>query len=126
MKSHLHKTIFTCLALIIMITSRSTFATGGDPVAGKEKSKLCQGCHGEDGSSTGELVPKISGQYEKYIVKQLQEYRAGLRSNEIMNAMAVTLNDKDITDISSYFAHQVKMKGDGSTPNEKGKKIYLK
>ena len=31
----------------------------GDPVAGKEKSALCQGCHGEDGNSAASvLAPK--------------------------------------------------------------------
>lgn len=99
---------------------------GGDPVAGKEKSRLCQGCHGEDGNNIDELIPKLAGQYEKYISKQLRNYQAGVRSHEIMNAMAATISDEDLADISSYFANQAKMKGNGSTPSEQGKNIYLK
>lgn len=99
---------------------------GGDPVAGKEKSRLCQGCHGEDGNSIDELIPKLAGQYEKYISKQIRNYQAGVRSHEIMNAMAATLSDEDLADISSYFANQAKMKGNGATSNEQGKNIFLK
>jgi cytochrome c553 len=32
----------------------------GDPVAGKEKSALCQGCHGENGNSTSADYPKLA------------------------------------------------------------------
>ena len=98
----------------------------GDPVAGKVKSQICQGCHGMDGNSTDELIPKLAGQYEIYILKQMRNYQAGTRSHEIMNGMAAPLNDKDLTDISAYFAIQPTMKGNGATTNEIGKKIYLK
>ena len=32
----------------------------GNPVAGKEKSELCQGCHGEDGNSPDSMTPKLA------------------------------------------------------------------
>jgi cytochrome c553 len=98
----------------------------GNPVAGKEKSQICQGCHGVDGNSTDELIPKLAGQYEEYIAKQMHNYQAGTRSHEIMNGMAAPLSDKDLGDISAYFASQPIMKGNGSTNNEIGKKIFLK
>jgi cytochrome c553 len=127
-----------CLALAVLLAAPSAFAgsgntdtlkrrTGsGDPVAGKEKSQICQGCHGMDGNSTDELIPKLAGQYDEYISKQLRNYQAGTRSHEIMNGMAAPLNDKDLADIAAYFADQAMMKGNGSTPNEKGKNIFLK
>lgn len=98
----------------------------GDPVAGKVKSQICQGCHGVDGNSSDELIPKLAGQYEEYITKQLRNYQAGTRSHEIMNGMAAPLSDKDLADISAYFAIQPIMKGNGLAPNEIGKKIFLK
>jgi len=114
------------LALAVLLAVPSAYAQSGNPVAGKEKSRLCQGCHGVDGNSTDELIPKLSGQYESYILKQLRNYQAGVRSHEIMNAMAAAMNDDELADISAYFANQAKMKGSGSTPNEIGKNIYLK
>jgi cytochrome c553 len=95
----------------------------GDPVAGKEKSLLCQGCHGEEGISIEGLIPKLAGQYGKYIAKELRNYQAGTRSHQIMNAMAATISDEDLADIAAYFASRTKMKGSGSD-NELGKKLF--
>ena len=97
----------------------------GDPIAGKEKSQLCQGCHGEDGISVEPLIPKLAGQYAKYISKQLRNYQAGTRTHQIMSAMAATINDDDLADIAAYFASLPKMKGNGATSNPIGKNIFL-
>jgi len=98
----------------------------GNPAAGREKSQLCQGCHGEFGNSTEPLVPKLAGQYGKYIAKELRNYQAGVRTHQIMNAMAGTISDDDLADIAAYFASQPKMKGSGATENELGKKLFTK
>jgi len=98
----------------------------GNPASGREKSQLCQGCHGEFGNSTEPLVPKLAGQYGKYIAKELRNYQAGVRTHQIMNAMAGTISDDDLADIAAYFASQPKMKGDGKPANELGKKLFTK
>lgn len=98
----------------------------GNVASGSDKAKLCEGCHGEFGVSIDPLVPKLNGQYDKYIAKQLRNYQAGIRSHQIMNAMAATINDEELADISSYFAKQTKMKGNTPTTNDKGKNLYLK
>jgi cytochrome c553 len=97
----------------------------GNPIAGKEKSQLCQGCHGEFGDSTDPLIPKLAGQRGNYISKQIRNYQAGARTHEIMDAMAMTVSDDDLADIAAYFASQNKMKGDGSAENQLGKKLFL-
>jgi cytochrome c553 len=98
----------------------------GDPVAGRTKSQLCQGCHGEFGISTEPLIPKLAGQYGAYIAKQVRNYQAGVRSHQIMNAMAATLTtDEDLADVVAYFASQKKMKGGGAAENPLGKDIFL-
>ncbi len=96
----------------------------GDPVAGKEKSQLCQGCHGEEGISVEPQIPKLAGQYAGYIEKQVHDFQNGIRSNPIMNGMAATVDDPDLPDIAAYFASRNKMKGDGSS-NALGKKLFL-
>jgi cytochrome c553 len=96
----------------------------GDPVAGREKSVLCQGCHGEEGISIEGMAPKLAGQYAKYIVKQLRNFQSGTRVHEIMSAIAQTVSDDDLADIAAYFASREKMKGDGHD-NELGKKLFL-
>lgn len=135
---HIKNHIAVWLALAVLLAAPSVLAasattdklkrlTGsGDPVTGKIKSQICQGCHGLNGNSTDELIPKLAGQYDEYIIKQLRNYLSGTRSHEIMNGMAAPLSDKDLADISAYFASQAIMKGSGATPSEEGKKIYLK
>jgi cytochrome c553 len=95
----------------------------GDPVAGAEKSQLCQGCHGTEGISLEGLIPKLAGQYGKYIAKELRNYQSGTRSHQIMNAMAATISDDDLADIAAYFSSRKKMKGEGKD-NEIGRKLF--
>jgi cytochrome c553 len=97
----------------------------GNPAAGREKSLLCQGCHGVDGISFEPLVPSLAGQYGKYIEKQIRNYQAGTRSHQIMNAMVGTIaTDQDRADIAAFFASQPKMKGSGPG-NDVGKDLFL-
>jgi cytochrome c553 len=110
--------------VIVLFSATSVFADdspddikqrigAGDPVAGKEKSALCQNCHGEDGNSASSDFPKLAGQYAVYIQKQIKDFQAGSRKNEIMTDMAATVTDnQDLLDISAYFASQQKMKGE--------------
>ena len=104
----------------------------GDPVIGKDKSALCQGCHGEDGNSVSGDFPKLSGQWSDYIQKQVREFQNGARYNEVMTDMAMSVdNFNDLFDIAAYFASQKQM---GGTPIEddaehklylEGQKLYM-
>ena len=60
----------------------------GDPVAGKDKSLLCQGCHGEVGVSIEGMAPKLAGQYAGYIEKQVHNFQSGARVHEINSHLA--------------------------------------
>jgi cytochrome c553 len=98
----------------------------GDPVAGAEKAALCQGCHGETGNSTEPLIPKLAGQYGNYIAKQVRNYQAGIRTHQIMGAVAATVTEDELSDISAFFAHQPMMTGGGvGLNNQMGKELYL-
>lgn len=83
-------------------------AAEGDPVAGKGKTSMCAGCHGIGGYKTvfPEVyhVPKLGGQHAAYLVKALQEYRAGSRSHPSMKAIAAGLSDQDMADLAAYYA----------------------
>jgi len=96
----------------------------GDPALGRTKSEICQGCHGELGDSPDPMVPSLAGQYGIYISKQLRDFQAGLRTHQIMSAMAATISDKDLADISAYFSSRPKMKGNGLGGNPLGEKLF--
>lgn len=97
----------------------------GDPIAGKEKSAACQGCHGEDGNSDAPNFPKLAGQYAAHLQKQMYDYQKDLRSDPLMSGMAAGVTERqDMLDITAYFASQKQMKGSGGG-NEAGKKLYI-
>jgi cytochrome c553 len=131
----MNRNLTAVLATAVLFTTSTAFAQNdiaksgqtrtGDPVAGKAKSLLCQGCHGEDGNSLSTLVPKLAGQNDGYIAKQVHNFQAGIRKHAIMNDLAVTVNDEDLADIAAYFASRNKMKGDGSTNNQVGRDLFL-
>ena len=87
------------------------FASGasadGDANAGRNKAAMCQGCHGIDGYRMAfpevYSVPRLGGQHQPYIVKSLQAYKSGARSNPTMRAIATTLSDKDMADLAAYY-----------------------
>ncbi len=79
----------------------------GDAVAGKTKSAACGGCHGFDGNSPISMYPKLAGQNEAYIVKQVKDFKANTdRQNPIMMGMVAALSDADAADIGAYFQAQ--------------------
>lgn len=130
------QSFFLTLSLIALLNISHAFAgdsqfeiaqriSNGDPIAGKEKSTLCQGCHGELGISPTSNVPNLAGQWSAYIMRQLRDFWAGSRSDQLMTDMAGTVtNTSDAFDISAYFASQNLMTG---TPhkNEIGERLYV-
>jgi len=97
----------------------------GDPAAGKDKSALCQGCHGEKGISEAPTFPKLAGQFANYLQKQIHDFQNEARVDPTMSGMAATVTERqDLLDITAYFASQKQMKGSGSN-NSAGKQLFL-
>jgi cytochrome c553 len=84
----------------------------GNPAAGKEKSAICQGCHGEDGITVNPMCPSLAGQFPKYIEKQIHDFQKEKRVDPIMSGMAAMLTEnQDIKDIAAYFSSRKRMDG---------------
>lgn len=81
-------------------------AVAGDAAAGQTKAATCAACHGPDGNSPLPNFPKLAGQGEAYMVKQLKEFKAGKRVDATMNAMAAPLSETDMQDLSAFFSSQ--------------------
>ncbi len=64
---------------------------------------VCSSCHGADGNSMIPANPKLAQQHRDYIVKQLQEFKAGKRANAIMTGMAAGLSDDDMKNIGAWL-----------------------
>ena len=104
-------------------------AVAGDAKAGQAKAGACAACHGLDGNSSDAQYPKLAGQHERFIWRQLKLFKSGQRENPIMQGMAAALSEQDMRDIGAYFATQKAVPGVADdTPitsgQNAGKKFY--
>ena len=85
----------------------------GDATAGKASYMICQTCHGPKGGGNKALnSPKLTGLQDWYIVRQLKNFKAGIRGTKSgdlfgmqMRPMAMTLaNDEAINNVAAYIA----------------------
>lgn len=97
----------------------------GDAAEGKKKSVVCAACHGVDGNSASVVWPNLAGQHQKYIVKQLLDYKKGIRSEASMRAFALGLSVQDIEDLAAYYASQPRKLGVAKKKYlQRGEQIY--
>jgi len=83
----------------------------GDAKAGGAKAAACGACHGADGNSAIEMYPKLAGQNEAYIARQLALYKTMHRQDPIMLGFASSLGPQDMHDVGAYFASKAVMPG---------------
>jgi cytochrome c553 len=103
-------TITHCALAFVLAAFPMLAAADGNPLAGKEKAKVCEACHGLDGKSVDPSYPNLAGQYESYLQKSLGDYRSGRRQNAIMAGFAGNLTDQDIKDLAAWYASQEGLK----------------
>jgi cytochrome c553 len=68
--------------------------------------QVCAACHGADGNSVSPANPSLAGQGADYITLQLMHFKAGVRANPTMQAMAAPLSDDDMRALGVYFEQQ--------------------
>ncbi|TPH13404.1 c-type cytochrome [Litorilituus lipolyticus] len=79
-------------------------AAQGDAAAGKTKAAACGACHGAAGISAMGIYPNIAGQKDAYIIKQLNDFKSGARTDMMMAPMAANLSEQDMADLAAYYA----------------------
>jgi len=99
------KLLITTLAFLTLGAVAPSMAAG-DASAGKSKAAVCAACHGMDGNSPSDMFPKLAGQGEAYLVKQLNEFKSGARNNAVMAPMVAALTEQDMADLAAYYAGQ--------------------
>ena len=101
--------MFPLKILVVSLASALALSAhaAGDPVAGKQKTAMCQGCHGIAGWKTAfpevYSVPKLGGQHPAYLLASLKAYKRGERDQPSMRAIAADLSDKDLEDLAAYY-----------------------
>ena len=124
--------VLVSLLLTLGITGIAQAA--GNAEAGQEKVAVCGACHGADGNSAAPNFPKLAGQGESYLFKQLQDIKAGStpgapegvgRKVLEMTGMLDPLSDQDLQDIAAYYASQKGSVGYAdSALAEQGEKLF--
>ncbi|MBI3284741.1 MAG: cytochrome c4 [Burkholderiales bacterium] len=86
----------------------------------------CASCHGAAGNSTITVNPKLAGQHEAYVAKQLDNFKGADRNNAVMTTFAKAMNEDDVKNISAYLAAQKSKPGAAKNKDivELGKQIY--
>lgn len=88
----------------------AAFALGGDVTSisaadiayGEYLAAECIACHRtavDEGA-----IPAIAGLPAQYFINALRDYRAGRRSNPVMQNLARSLDDEQIEALAAYFA----------------------
>jgi len=78
----------------------------GDAAAGQAKTAVCGACHNPDGNSLAPNFPKLAGQGQRYLEKQLHDIKSGKRTVLEMTGMLTAFSDQDLADIAAYFSSQ--------------------
>ena len=117
------KLLISAVVAAASLTAVSAFA--GDAAVGKSKSAVCAACHMADGNSVNPLWPKLAGQHENYIVKQLKEFKSTARKDPVMMGQVAALTDEDMDNLGAYFSGQTLKGGEAdSALVEAGKLLY--
>jgi cytochrome c oxidase subunit 2 len=98
--------------LLGALISVSAWAAG-DPAAGKALYTVCSACHGQQAEGMQALnAPKLAGQAEWYLKRQIQNFKAGLRGSDpadkngaqMVPMMAMLTSEAAIDNVVAYIA----------------------
>lgn len=72
-----------------------------------KKVAACMGCHGPTGSGNPSAAfPGLSGQHAAYVIKTMQDFRSGARSNDpskMMQDIASRMSDAETKAVAAYI-----------------------
>ncbi|MBF0380493.1 MAG: c-type cytochrome [Magnetococcales bacterium] len=81
----------------------------GDVKAGKKLFKDCRKCHGKEGrgkekkGESNKHGPALTGQYPSYLIRQMSNFKKGIRKHEDMEETAQDITDEELNDILAYL-----------------------
>jgi cytochrome c553 len=88
---------------LLLLVADPAYAAG-NVATGRQKALQCQTCHGLDGLSKLPEAPNLGGQPESYLVKSLNDFRKGVRKDDMMSLVVQQLSDQDVADLAAFYA----------------------
>jgi cytochrome c553 len=104
------------LAAIAALGSAAFAQTAGNPAAGAQGAQIasrgtengvaaCLSCHGANGEGNAAAnIPRLAGQAQAYLARQLHSYANGSRANPVMEPIAKGLTPQQIDAVAAYYA----------------------
>lgn len=96
----------TLLLALSLLLSGAAVAQEDRYATVRDKIELCAGCHGENGASDIPEFPILAGQHFYYTYVQLKDFKAGRRSNQIMEEIVKGLEKDEMQLIAQFFSEQ--------------------
>jgi len=131
--NHVRLTLaFTAIALGAGCAPQNAPQWGTDPAAPGKTIAMnwCSDCHGLDGNPVSPQFPRLAGQQEAYLVKQLNEFQTQHRADPMGSAymwgIARGLAPQQISEIAAYFSVQKPVPGPAGDPalESQGKELF--
>jgi cytochrome c553 len=88
--------------------------------------QVCAACHAADGNRGAPANPIIAGQHPEYLIKQLENFKAGARKSPIMQGFAAPLSEADMRNVAAFYASKQAKPGFAKSKDsvELGSKIW--
>jgi cytochrome c553 len=98
--------LLSCFLLAAFTASANESPAPAKPdlAKGAATAAVCSACHSSDGSRGSPAQPILLGQHPEYLVKQLTEFKKGVRANAIMSGMSAPLSDSDMKNVAAFYA----------------------
>ncbi len=93
------------LSLLIASLVSAPSVKASSIYAGEAKAAaVCSQCHGIKMPSAEAPFPPLAGRDMDYLKTALKQYRDKTRKSDIMNAIAGSLSDEEITNVAMYYS----------------------
>lgn len=115
--------LFTGVALSLQAAEDpALMQRGEEQVMGK-----CFLCHGATGDSSSPLYPKLAGQNEAYLLKQLRNFKMGERESNDMRKVVADMSDDDMRAAAHFFSNQQPSQGKSAYGDMRavGERLYM-
>lgn len=114
------------IALTVVLTSSTLAAQTPGPAA----AVICLTCHGPAGDAISAApgappVPRLEGQHADYLVKQLRDFKAGKRKNDLMKPVLASLGGRQFSELAAHFSRQTtERRPSDASSADKGRVLY--
>jgi len=93
--------------LLLMLASVAGTAAGADVIpAAARLAATCTGCHGTNGDSVGDALPKLAGRHKDVLLASLKDFKSGERPATVMTQLTKGYTDEQLERLAEFFSKQ--------------------